>query len=126
MRRDFLEQRMGPAQTTGRRCPIFCSISRMVLPTGAIEAIFEFRSRDRDMEPLGGPPQGPPRGKKNPISRPMGQNSKIPSIAPVGISIRVIMQKIQSLRPVVWAGPILGSKKSLRILYYEDSCNVFQ
>ena len=64
MRRDFLEQRMGPAQTTGRRCPIFCSISRMVLPTGAIEAIFEFRPWGRDMEYPGGPPGVPPGGQK--------------------------------------------------------------
>ena len=78
MRRDFLEQRMGPAQTTGRRCPIFCSISRMVLPTGAIKAIFEFRSRDRDMEPLGGPPQGPRGVKKIPYLGPWVKIQKSP------------------------------------------------
>ena len=42
MRRDFFEQRMGPAQTTGRRDFISCMITRKGIPSGAIEGIFKF------------------------------------------------------------------------------------
>ena len=54
MLRHIFEPQMCPAQNTGYRGPIFCSISCMGLPTGAIEAIFEFRPWGRDMGyPLG-------------------------------------------------------------------------
>jgi len=64
MRSRIFEPRMGPGQTTGCRDPIFCLISHMGIPTGAIEAIFKFRPLSWDMGVPWGDPGGSP-GVKN-------------------------------------------------------------
>ena len=57
------------------------------------------------------------------ISRLLGWNSKIWSVAQNKVTIRVSMQKIRLLASLVWSSDMCGSKKLLLIFYFEDFCN---
>jgi len=103
MLRHIFEPQMCPAQNTGYRGPIFCSISCMGLPTGAIKGIFQFRSWGRDMGDPWGTSRDSSGGSKMVIYRPQRQNSKTPLIAPVGIPIQLIRQNMKR-SPIVFSG----------------------
>jgi len=98
MLRDILKQKKQkcPEKTIGLRF-IFCLISCMGIPTGAIEGVFEFCLWGLYLT-IFEPPEEPlevPQG--SPISRPQERNWKIPLIAPVGSPIQLIEQNIGPL-----------------------------
>ena len=59
------------------------------------------------------------------ISRLLGRNSKIWSVAQNKVTIQVSMQKIRLLASLVWSSDMCGSKKLLLIFYSEYYCTDF-